>query len=134
MQNARQIASQINRQSAVLTAKRIFERRRDEHDFAGGYTVAKDHVRLCLARNRETSVPLAHPPGHSQVDFTATASSNPPDAIARSPGRSKTKPPPPIHRPAKSPHTDRLCWPQNIPPRTSSLLLLRHTGLEFNRR
>jgi transposase len=51
------------------TAKRIFERLRDEHAFAGGYTVVKDHVRLCLARNRETFVPLAHPPGHGQVDF-----------------------------------------------------------------
>ena len=51
------------------TAKRIFERLRDEHGFAGGYTVVKDLVRLCLARNRETFVPLAHPPGHGQVDF-----------------------------------------------------------------
>ena len=51
------------------TAKRIFERLRDEHGFAGGYTVVKDHVRLCLARSRETFVPLAHPPGHGQVDF-----------------------------------------------------------------
>jgi len=51
------------------TAKRIFERLRDEDGFAGGYTVVKDHVRLCPARNRETFVPLAHPPGHGQVDF-----------------------------------------------------------------
>jgi transposase/transcriptional regulator with XRE-family HTH domain len=51
------------------TAKRIFERLRDEHGFAGGYTVVKDHVRLCRARGRETFVPLAHPPGHAQVDF-----------------------------------------------------------------
>ncbi|WP_354289571.1 IS21 family transposase [Sphingomonas sp. UYEF23] len=51
------------------TAKRIFERLRDEHAFAGGYTVVKDHVRLCRARSRETFVPLAHPPGHAQVDF-----------------------------------------------------------------
>src|SRR4029450_5398239 len=28
------------------TAKRIFERLRDEHDFAGGYTVVKDYVRI----------------------------------------------------------------------------------------
>jgi hypothetical protein len=28
------------------TAKRIFERLRDEHGFSGGYTVVKDHVRL----------------------------------------------------------------------------------------
>ena len=51
------------------TAKRIFERLRDEHGFAGGYTVVKDHVRLCLARGRETFVPRPHPPGHGQVDF-----------------------------------------------------------------
>jgi len=51
------------------TAKRIFERLRDEHDFTGGYTVVKDYVRLCRARDRETFVPLAHQPGHGQVDF-----------------------------------------------------------------
>ena len=51
------------------TAKRIFERLRDEHGFGGGYTVVKDHVRLSRARGRETFVPLAHPPGHAQVDF-----------------------------------------------------------------
>lgn len=51
------------------TAKRIFERLRDEHGFAGGYTVVKDYVRVSRARGRETFVPLAHPPGHAQVDF-----------------------------------------------------------------
>ncbi|NQW08423.1 MAG: IS21 family transposase [Alphaproteobacteria bacterium] len=51
------------------SAKRIFERLRDEHGFAGGYTVVKDYVRLCRARGRETFVPLSHPPGHAQVDF-----------------------------------------------------------------
>ncbi len=51
------------------TAKRIFERLRDEQGFAGGYTVVKDYVRVCRARGRETFVPLAHPPGHAQVDF-----------------------------------------------------------------
>lgn len=51
------------------TAKRIFERLRDEHGFGGGYTVVKDHVRIERARGRETFVPLAHPPGHAQVDF-----------------------------------------------------------------
>ena len=51
------------------TAKRIFERLRDEHGFGGGYTVVKDYVRVCRARGRETFVPLAHPPGHAQVDF-----------------------------------------------------------------
>ena len=46
------------------SAKRIFERLRDEHGFLGGYTVVKDHVRVCRARGRETFVPLSHPPGH----------------------------------------------------------------------
>ncbi|MCP1551562.1 UNVERIFIED_ORG: transposase [Methylobacterium sp. SuP10 SLI 274] len=51
------------------TAKRTFERLRDEHGYAGGYTVVKDHVRICRAQGQETFVPLAHPPGHAQVDF-----------------------------------------------------------------
>jgi len=51
------------------TAKRIFERLRDEHGFGGGYTVVKDYVRTARARGRETFVPLSHPPGHAQVDF-----------------------------------------------------------------
>ena len=55
------------------TAKRIFERLRDEHGFAGGYTVVKDHVRIGRARGRETFVPLAHPPGHAQVAFGEAA-------------------------------------------------------------
>jgi transposase len=51
------------------SSKRIFERLRDEHGFAGGYTMVKEYVRLGRARGRETFVPLAHPPGHAQVDF-----------------------------------------------------------------
>ena len=51
------------------SAKRIFERLRNEHGFLGGYTVVKDHVRVCRARSRETFVPLSHPAGHGQVDF-----------------------------------------------------------------
>ena len=51
------------------TAKRIFERLRDEHGFGGGYTVVKDYVRIARARGRETFVPLSHPAGHAQVDF-----------------------------------------------------------------
>ena len=46
------------------TAKRIFERLRDEHDFTG-YTVVKDYVRIGRARCRETFVPLSHPPGYA---------------------------------------------------------------------
>ena len=51
------------------TAKRIFERLRDEHDFAGGYTIIKDYVRLKRTSQREMFVPLTHPPGHAQADF-----------------------------------------------------------------
>jgi hypothetical protein len=51
------------------TAKRIFERLRIEHDFTGGYTIVKDYVRLARTRAREVFVPLAHPPGHAQIDF-----------------------------------------------------------------
>ena len=51
------------------TAKRIFERLRMEHGYAGGYTVVKDYVRQARTRSREVFVPLSHPPGHAQVDF-----------------------------------------------------------------
>ncbi len=39
------------------TAKRIFERLRIEHGFAGGYTVVKDYVRAARVRAREMFVP-----------------------------------------------------------------------------
>lgn len=51
------------------TAKRIFERLKAEHGFSGGYSAVRDYVRSARARARETFVPLAHPPGHAQVDF-----------------------------------------------------------------
>jgi transposase len=51
------------------TAKRIFERLRDEHGYAGGYTIVKDYVREKRLRSREMFVPLSHPPGHGQADF-----------------------------------------------------------------
>lgn len=51
------------------TAKRIHDRLRAEHGFAGGYTIVKDYVREQQARAREVFVPLAHPPGHAQADF-----------------------------------------------------------------
>ena len=51
------------------TAKRIFERLRDEHGFEGGQTIVKDYVRERRRRLREMFVPLAHPPGHAQADF-----------------------------------------------------------------
>ena len=51
------------------TAKRIFERLRDEHGFGGGYTTVKDYVREHRRRSQEMFVPLSHPPGHAQCDF-----------------------------------------------------------------
>lgn len=51
------------------TSKRIFERLKQEHGYAGGYTVVKDYVREQSLRQKEMFVPLVHPPGHAQVDF-----------------------------------------------------------------
>ena len=51
------------------TAKRVFERLRDEHGFTGGYTIVKDYIREHRRRGREMFVPLHHPPGHAQADF-----------------------------------------------------------------
>ena len=51
------------------TAKRVFERLREEH----GYQGSESHVRRYLAENehrhREAFVPLAQPPGEAQFDF-----------------------------------------------------------------
>jgi transposase len=38
------------------TAKRIFERLKEEHDFTGGYTIVKDYVRGEQLRGRESLV------------------------------------------------------------------------------
>ena len=51
------------------TAKRVFDRLREEHDFTGGYTIVKDYMRERERQGREMFVPLAHPPGHAQADF-----------------------------------------------------------------
>ena len=51
------------------TAKRIFERLRDEYGFDGGYTTVKDYVRESRRQTREMFVPLSHAPGHAQCDF-----------------------------------------------------------------
>ena len=48
------------------TSKRIFERLRDEHGYAGGITIVKDYVLACRLRQREVFVPLRHEPGHAQ--------------------------------------------------------------------
>ena len=51
------------------TAKRIFERLRDEYGFDGRYTIVKDYVRERRRQSREMFVPLSHPPGHARCDF-----------------------------------------------------------------
>ena len=51
------------------TAKRIFERLREEYGFDGGYTTVKDYVRENRRQTKEMFVPLSHPPGHAQCDF-----------------------------------------------------------------
>ncbi len=54
------------------TAKRIFERLREEYGFDGQYTIVKDYVRERRWRSQEMFVPLSHPPGHAQCDFGET--------------------------------------------------------------
>ena len=51
------------------TAKRVFERLRDEHGFDGQYTIVKDYVRERRRRTQEMFVPLSHAPGQAQCDF-----------------------------------------------------------------
>ena len=51
------------------TSKRIFERLRNEHGYAGGLTIVKDYVLAQRQRQREVFVPLRHDPGHAQADF-----------------------------------------------------------------
>src|ERR687893_1743181 len=51
------------------TARRIFQRLRAEHGFAGGETIVKDYVRERRLQGREMFVPLVHPPGRAQGGF-----------------------------------------------------------------
>jgi len=51
------------------TAKRLFERLRDERGYEGAYTSVKEAVAELKATQREVFVPLSHPPGEAQVDF-----------------------------------------------------------------
>jgi transposase len=51
------------------TAKRIFDRLKDEHGFTGGYTIVKDYVRGEQVRSGEMFIPLTHAPGEAQADF-----------------------------------------------------------------
>jgi transposase len=51
------------------TAKRVWERLKEEHQFTGGYTIVKDYLRGEQIRGREMFVPLTHPAGEAQADF-----------------------------------------------------------------
>jgi transposase len=51
------------------TARRIFERLRDEHGYAGCYSQVQTAVKRAKAYSKEAFVPLSHPPGHAQFDF-----------------------------------------------------------------
>ena len=51
------------------TAKRIFDRLKEEHQFTGGYTIVKDYVRSAELHRREMFIPLTHAPGEAQADF-----------------------------------------------------------------
>jgi len=51
------------------TAKRIFDRLRQEYAYTGGHTIVKDYVRLQRVRTREMFMPLTHAPGKAQADF-----------------------------------------------------------------
>jgi transposase len=51
------------------TAKRIFDRLKEEHQFTGGYTIVKDYVHTAMLCGQEMFVPLVHPPGEAQADF-----------------------------------------------------------------
>ncbi len=62
-------ADRTGHSKQLHTSKRIFERLRDEHGYAGGMTIVKDYVHEHRQRQREVFVPLRHEPGHAQADF-----------------------------------------------------------------
>ena len=49
------------------TAKRLFERLRDERGYEGAYTSVKEAVAELKATQREVFVPLSHPPGEAET-------------------------------------------------------------------
>jgi transposase len=51
------------------TAKRIFERLRDEYGYTGCSSQVRAVVALTRQHGKEVFVPLSHPPGHAQFDF-----------------------------------------------------------------
>jgi len=58
------------------TAKRIFDRLRAEHGYAGGLTTIKDAVRAWRRRTAEVFVPLSHPPGQARPTSATPRSSS----------------------------------------------------------
>jgi len=51
------------------TARRIYERLRDEHGYPGCSSIIRDAVRAYKQSQAEVFMPLLHPPGEGQVDF-----------------------------------------------------------------
>ena len=51
------------------TARRVFDRLREEHGFTGGHTAVKQAVREWKQTHAPAFVPLDHPMGQAQVDF-----------------------------------------------------------------
>lgn len=51
------------------TARRIFERLRDEYGYEGGITQVQVAVAHARRHSKEVFVPLSHPPGRAQFDF-----------------------------------------------------------------
>jgi transposase len=101
------------------TAKRIFERLRDEHGYDGGITIVRGYVHEQRQRQREMFVPLRHDPGHAQVDFG--------EALAVIAGEERK-----IHFFAMDlPHSD-ACLVQAYPAETTEAFCEGHNiGFEF---
>ena len=101
------------------TAKRIFERLRDEYGYGGGITIVRAYVHEQRQRLREMFVPLSHEPGHAQVDFG--------EALAVIAGEERK-----IHFFAMDlPHSD-ACLVQAYPAETTEAFCEGHNvGFEF---
>jgi transposase len=101
------------------TAKRIFERLRDEYGYGGGITIVRAYVHEHRQRMREMFVPLSHEPGHAQVDFG--------EALAVIAGEERK-----IHFFAMDlPHSD-ACLVQAYPAETTEAFCEGHNvGFEF---
>lgn len=60
---------QNRRRKQRHTAKRIFDRLREEYNYPGGYTQVREYVAQARALRRDTFVPLEFGPGEAQVDW-----------------------------------------------------------------